>query len=167
MGRVLPHDDIGIDKTSNCLLVFSAGETEGVGAEMPCIRCGDCATVCPARLLPQQLLFATRAGQWSQAEALGLDACIECGACDVVCPSTIALSRTFRDGRAMLRERAVRQHEADAARERYLQRKSRLQRDSEEEAARQETQRATQSASETVAAALARARAKKAGEPPR
>jgi electron transport complex protein RnfC len=67
---------------------------------MPCIRCGDCARVCPAGLLPQQLHRALLAGDEPLLERHGLVDCIECGCCDYVCPSRIPLTARFQRARA-------------------------------------------------------------------
>ena len=52
-GRSVTTDRVPIVKASNCVLVIS--ESPDPGPQMPCIRCGECAEVCPIRLLPQQL----------------------------------------------------------------------------------------------------------------
>src|SRR5690606_40505718 len=57
MGFTLPALDAPIIKTSNCLLAATAEELPAPPPALPCIRCGDCAEVCPANLLPQQLHF--------------------------------------------------------------------------------------------------------------
>ena len=88
---------------------------------MPCIRCGDCAAVCPAGLLPQQLHVAARMDDREGLGRFGLDACIECGCCDYVCPSAIPLTARFRAARE-------RQHIADVERRRAFEAKARHER---------------------------------------
>ena len=162
MGLALPHDDFPIGKQDNCVLVLSADQTRGAAAEMPCIRCGDCARVCPAQLLPQQLLWHGRAGQLERAQHQGLFDCIECGACDLACPSHIPLTRQFRDAKAALRTRADDLARALAARERHDQRQQRLQRESNQRAEREAARREGRAPADAVAAALERARARQA-----
>ena len=53
MGFAMPNDKLPIVKGCNCLLIKNQAPQND--ASMPCIRCGECARVCPANLLPQQL----------------------------------------------------------------------------------------------------------------
>lgn len=95
MGLSLPDDGLPLTKASNCIVAATAEEIAPDRPEMPCIRCGECVQACPARLLPNELLAAIRAGDAASLEELHLDACIECGCCDFVCPSQIQLTRRF------------------------------------------------------------------------
>lgn len=132
---------------------------------MPCIRCGDCATVCPAQLQPQQLLLDLRADQWAQAVDHGLFDCSECGRCDLVCPSQIALVQRFSQAKPMLRQRQLQTQQAVASRERFEIRNARLQRESIERAQREAALTAQAASTDAVAAAIERARARR--QPPR
>jgi electron transport complex protein RnfC len=96
MGHALPSDDLPVSKASNCIIAATAAEVRTDYAEWPCIRCGECAEACPARLLPQELVLAARASDYDSLDVLGLRDCIECGCCDVICPSHIVLTQTFR-----------------------------------------------------------------------
>lgn len=134
--------------------------------EMPCIRCGECAKVCPPLLLPQELHRHTRAGQHAQAAALALFDCIECGRCDTVCPSHIPLLAHFQAAKAVLREQDSQQLQADIARKRHDARELRLAREELEQAEARLRKKASlaqyQAATDDpVATALARARARK------
>jgi Na+-translocating ferredoxin:NAD+ oxidoreductase subunit C len=163
MGRALADDGMPIGKTSNALLVLAAEDLRAPAPAMPCIRCGDCATVCPAQLLPQQLHAFANADDAARLHDFGLFDCIDCGACDLVCPSQLPLAAQFRHARQQLRARAEAGARADAARERYQQRSARLQREAAERAAQQAERQRQAAASSAVQQALQRARARREG----
>ena len=126
MGFTLPSLDAPVIKTSNCLLAASAAELPPPPPAMPCIRCGDCAEVCPANLLPQQLHFYALGEDHAQLQAHNLFDCIECGACAYVCPSSIPLVQYYRSAKADIREQANKLAKAEHAKERFEFRQERL-----------------------------------------
>jgi electron transport complex protein RnfC len=128
-GRALTSDEIGLTKAINCVFVATHADlAPRIGAiERPCIRCGDCASVCPAGLLPQQLHRAALGADAASLVSLGLWDCIDCGCCDYVCPSQIPLAHRFRMARSGLLEQEAAAGKAAAARERHERRELRLQ----------------------------------------
>ena len=96
---MLPIAEDSVESLQFALSLASDADLPARGSEMPCIRCGDCAMVCPAGLLPQQLHVAARSDDSAALARFGLSACIECGCCDVVCPSHIPLTESFRTGK--------------------------------------------------------------------
>ena len=128
MGYALSSDSNPVIKAANCILVLTEQDISPPQPEMPCIRCGECARVCPSVLLPQQLNWSIRSGLWDETMELGLADCIECGCCDFVCPSHIPLVDWFRYGKAELQRLAVERNEAESARQRFEAREARLAR---------------------------------------
>jgi electron transport complex protein RnfC len=123
-GKAVTTDRVPLVKATNCVLVLS--NVDPVGDERPCIRCGECAEVCPIRLLPQQLYWYACADDETKLRNYGLTDCIECGCCDLVCPSHIPLTANFRNAKARIQELADEIARAERARRRFESRNERL-----------------------------------------
>lgn len=126
MGVALEHSDLPVTKATNCLYVESGPAAEPPQA-MPCIRCGDCSTACPANLMPQLLLQAGAVNDLDRLKDLGLLDCIECGCCDYVCPSKIPLTAQFVAGKQAVWEQAREARRAARAGVRHAARTARLE----------------------------------------
>ena len=101
-GTALSALDVPVLKDTTALLLFAEDEREKTEGE--CIRCGRCADICPAGLLPMELLKAARSGEIDKFEKLhGLD-CISCGMCSWACPSRQPLAEYLDCALAMLRK---------------------------------------------------------------
>ena len=142
MGYAMPHDEIGIDKTTNCILALKAESTRKKSAQMPCIRCGDCVKVCPQELLPQQLFWYIEGNNLEQANEHHVFDCIECGACAWVCPSQINLVDYYRYAKSELTYLNYKENKAQHARQRFEQREERMLAIKAERQARRERQAA-------------------------
>jgi electron transport complex protein RnfC len=129
-GKSVTTDRVPLVKATNCVLVSS--ETPSPGPALPCIRCGDCAAVCPVQLLPQQLYWYACADDEEKMREFGLMDCIECGCCDLVCPSHIPLTADFRVAKGRIRELADEKARAARARQRFEARSDRLEREQAE-----------------------------------
>ncbi|MDG1753066.1 MAG: electron transport complex subunit RsxC [Thalassotalea sp.] len=174
MGFSLPNSQVPIVKTTNCILAPSEQEIPNDNQEVECIRCGQCAEVCPSQLLPQELQWSAKAKDHQQLNTLNLFDCIECGACAYVCPSHIPLVHYYRISKAEIRQQNLLDIKAEKAKVRFEARKLRLER---EKLAREEKHKKAAEARKArmnsgtpeanneksaVAAALARVKAKKA-----
>ncbi len=135
MGIALASDEPPIVKASNCILASTPAMLRRHDAR-PCIRCGECVSVCPARLLPQQLYWYARARDYDKAEDYHLFDCIECGCCDHVCPSHIPLVQYYRHAKGEIRQLRHEKEKADRARIRHQLREERLAREKAERAAK-------------------------------
>jgi electron transport complex protein RnfC len=176
MGFELPDAKLPVIKTTNCLLLASAEDLPQRGPVRACIRCGECAKVCPALLLPQQLYWYARARDFDKAQDYNLFDCIECGCCAYVCPSNLPLVQYYRFAKTEIWAQEREKRAADKARERHEFRVFRQEREKEERAARHKAKaRAVQGNGDedakkaAIQAAMERARAKReaAGSEPK
>ncbi|MEW5736191.1 MAG: 4Fe-4S dicluster domain-containing protein [Thermodesulfobacteriota bacterium] len=80
---VLPDTDV---------IMVQAGETLAEISDNPCINCGDCVRVCPAKMAVNMLIRYLENGQYRPAADLyDLFSCVECGLCAFVCPARIPI----------------------------------------------------------------------------
>jgi electron transport complex protein RnfB len=120
--------------------VISRFESNFEQTALPCIRCGECATVCPIQLLPQQLYWHSRADNLASRDiktyldTYHLFSCIECGRCDVVCPSHIPLVHYFRVEKEKITLKISQEESASLAKQRFEVQQQREQRQREEQA---------------------------------
>ncbi len=153
--------------TTHCL--FAAGRSAAATAELACIRCGECAEVCPTGLQPQQLYRHSKTFSPARLQAYRLFDCTECGCCAYVCPSHIPLLDYYRPAKARLSALQQREREARRNKARF---EAKLQRDQERKSRRhkktpQNTAHATDAPDTArdkqteIAAAVARVREKR------
>lgn len=136
MGFALATDELPVVKATNCVLALREDQVTRPQPQLPCIRCMECVTACPAQLLPQQLYWHIESKDLEASRDLGLFDCIECGCCAMVCPSQIPLVDYYRFAKSELRARDVERHRAEHARRRYEARQARLERQERERAER-------------------------------
>lgn len=154
MGFAVPSIEAPVIKTTNCLLAPTKKELPAPIEDNPCIRCGLCEQACPANLLPQQLLWASKNRQLESAELHSISDCIECGACSYVCPSQIPLVQYFRFAKGELKQEQEDHIKSERARIRFEARQERLEREKLEKELRRKAR------AEAAAKALAEKKAK-------
>ena len=169
MGFTLTTDEIPVTKGANCILITSKEECDKSPA-LACIRCGKCADVCPANLLPQQLYWYARAKDLDKVQDFSLFDCIECGCCAHVCPSHIPLVQYYRFAKTEVWAKEEEKRKSDIARQRHEHRDARLARIEAEkqerlrkkkEALEKKNQQSEDPKKAAIAAAMKRAAEKK------
>ncbi|VFP87159.1 electron transport complex subunit RsxC [Candidatus Erwinia haradaeae] len=126
MGFTIAVDTVPIVKTINCIFTPSSREGVKKKIEQNCIRCGICANVCPALLLPQQLYWFSRGNEHEKTNQYNINECIECGACDYVCPSNIPLVRYFRQEKEAIQLNNLEKQQSSLSKIRFEARLARL-----------------------------------------
>ena len=172
MGFSIGDDELPVVKATNCLLVTAKEEAPASKQHhMPCIRCGHCVEVCPARLLPQQLYWYASSRNIDRLIEHNIFDCIECGCCAYVCPSDIPLVQYYRFAKTTIWQQERERKHSDIARERHEAHQARLEkqklereeklRKKREMLAKKAKDKPGDSKQDAIAEALARAQAKK------
>ncbi|MFQ5841189.1 MAG: electron transport complex subunit RsxC [Thermodesulfobacteriota bacterium] len=91
--------EVPVVKGTSGILVQPVSQVEE-GVAHPCIRCGSCVRVCPARLTPTALGVFAQRDMFEEAERYDVMDCIECGCCNYVCPAKIPLVQLLRYAKA-------------------------------------------------------------------
>lgn len=162
MGFTLPGDEVPVVKSTNCLIARSRALWPAPPPAMPCIRCGRCAEVCPARLSPMELYAFAKARNFGKAQEYALFDCIECGCCGYVCPSHIPLVDYYRYAKSEIWAREREKKAADLARSRHEFRVSRMEREKQERARRLAEKTGAAPDQAAMLATIEQAKAKKA-----
>jgi len=90
-GEAVHSLDHPIEPDTDALLLLDAARAAAV-SDYPCINCGECVRVCPARMQVNLLVRYLEAQKYEEAEeAYDLHACIECGLCSYVCAARIPI----------------------------------------------------------------------------
>lgn len=84
-GTQIQNDQFSITSTVDTINVGVIRDEE----EDVCIKCGECNDICPAGILPQNIMDAELRNVNSRIVELNTNECVECGLCTYVCPSKI------------------------------------------------------------------------------
>jgi electron transport complex protein RnfC len=136
MGFEMPGLDAPLVKATNCIIAASPALFPPPAPEMPCIRCGACAEVCPHELQPFEMYWFARARNFGKTQEYNIFDCIECGCCSYVCPSHIPLVQYFRFAKSEIWARERDKNASDLAKARFEFRNLRDEREKAEKAER-------------------------------
>jgi electron transport complex protein RnfC len=90
-GRAAYSLDQPVQPDTDALMMLDAASASHV-SEYPCVNCGECVRVCPARMQINLLVRYLEAGKYEDgAESYDLDSCVGCGLCAYVCVSKIPI----------------------------------------------------------------------------
>ena len=166
MGFLVPDMRVPVVKATNCLIAHDDRLFPPKPPEMPCIRCGSCAEVCPHELQPFEMYWFSRAKNFGKTQEYHIFDCIECGCCSFVCPSRIPLVQYFRFAKSEIWAREREKNAADGAKERFEFKQLREEREKAEKAEKLARAAAAQAAKKAAEAAATAAAAVSAPEAP-
>lgn len=84
-GEQIDDDTFSITASMETININSTREEP----EDICIKCGECNDICPAGILPQNIMDAELRNVSARIVDLHTNECVECGLCSYVCPSKI------------------------------------------------------------------------------
>ena len=102
-----------VQPDTDSIIVMDRDKAANV-SDYPCINCGECVRICPAKMQVHMLVRFLEANQYEHAaETYDLYSCIECGLCSYVCVSRIPIFQYIRLAKYEL-QRAKTPEAADA-----------------------------------------------------
>jgi len=73
-------------------VMIQDGKDLALVSDYPCINCGECIRICPAKIPVNMLVRFLEAGKYEEAaEEYDLYSCVECGLCSFVCVSRMPI----------------------------------------------------------------------------
>lgn len=101
MGQPLPGLDVPVLKGTCGILAMTRAEVNEQPPG-PCIRCGNCVSVCPCGLMPMELAAFIRHDNLEAATRAGVRDCVSCGSCSYICPAHLPLVQYFNFAKGRL-----------------------------------------------------------------
>ncbi|MBA3031134.1 MAG: electron transport complex protein RnfC [Desulfobacteraceae bacterium] len=88
-GSCIYSEDHPVTPDMDSIMVQDAADVSLV-SDYPCVNCGECVKICPAKIQVHMLVRLLEAGLYQQAvDEYDLNCCIDCGLCSFVCVSKI------------------------------------------------------------------------------
>jgi electron transport complex protein RnfC len=95
-GSAIYSESHPVQPGTDCLMIQAREDVPHV-SDYPCVNCGECNRVCPARIAVNMLVRFLEAGQYeAAADEYDLHSCVECGLCSFVCVARIPIFQLIR-----------------------------------------------------------------------
>ncbi|MCM1082161.1 MAG: electron transport complex subunit RsxC [Clostridium sp.] len=101
MGKAIYSLELPVTKSSSAILCLSKDEASEYEPSA-CIRCGRCVSVCPGRVMPNQLARLANAGDIDAFVKNNGMECCECGCCSYICPAKRPLTQVIAGTRKLV-----------------------------------------------------------------
>ncbi len=95
-GSAIYSEDHPILSDTNAIMIQDKDNVP-LSSEYPCVNCGECVRICPARMQVNMIVRLLEPGHYEEAENnYDLNSCIECGLCSFVCVAKIPIFQYIR-----------------------------------------------------------------------
>ncbi len=95
-GYAVYSEDYPVQPDTDAIMVQGSEAVSSV-SDYPCINCGECVRICPAKVPVNMLVRLCENAQYEAAAAeYDLHSCIECGLCSVVCVARMPVFQYIR-----------------------------------------------------------------------
>ncbi|MDO5536027.1 MAG: electron transporter RnfC [Desulfovibrionaceae bacterium] len=101
-GESIDRLDRSITKGAIGLFLVEKGSIPPMEGHSPCVSCGSCVAICPARLRPDLLSRYAEFGLHKRSLEQYIDCCLECGLCGYVCINRRPVLQYIRLSKAKL-----------------------------------------------------------------
>ncbi len=101
-GESIDRLDRSITKGAIGLFLVEKGSIPPMEGHSPCVSCGSCVAICPARLRPDLLSRYAEFGLHKRSLEQYIDCCLECGLCGYVCIARRPVLQYIRLSKAKL-----------------------------------------------------------------
>lgn len=102
MGIAQYSTDVPAIKGTSALLAFTKEETTEQKT-LNCIKCGQCVSACPMRLVPAMLNTHAKAENYDILTKMNIMDCVECGICSYTCPCRNPITQNIKTAKARIR----------------------------------------------------------------
>ncbi len=101
-GESIEKLDRSVTKGSTGVFLVEKGSIPPMEGHSPCVSCGSCVAICPARLRPDMLSRYAEFSLYSRCHEQYISSCLECGLCGYVCIARRPVLQYIRLAKAKL-----------------------------------------------------------------
>ena len=110
-GSAVYSEDFPVQPDTDAVMVQDAADISHT-SDYPCINCGDCIRICPAKIQVSMLVRLLEAELYEEAaDEYDLMSCIDCGLCSYVCVAKIPVFQYIRLAKYELAKAALEEAE--------------------------------------------------------
>lgn len=101
-GESIEKPDRSVTRGSTGVFLVEKGSIPPMIGHSPCVSCGSCVAICPARLRPDMLSRYAEFGLFDRCREQYITSCLECGLCGYVCIARRPVLQYIRLAKAKL-----------------------------------------------------------------